>query len=90
MWKWIMGLAATDQQGAGLRMLAPRMYRKGWAQPPEYFQARTKYLQLADKAARTVMLLTERLDHTEAEATADHRKARDHEQRHSRPSDNCR
>jgi hypothetical protein len=29
----------------------------------EYFQARTKYLQLADKAARTVMLLTERLDH---------------------------
>ncbi len=39
------------------------MYRKGWAQPPEYFQARTKYLQLADKAARTVMLLTERLDH---------------------------
>jgi hypothetical protein len=39
------------------------MYRKGWAQPPEYFQARTKYLQLADKAARTVMMLTERLDH---------------------------
>jgi hypothetical protein len=39
------------------------MYRKGWAQTPEYFQARTKYLQLADKAARTVMMLTERLDH---------------------------
>jgi len=39
------------------------MYRKGWAQPPEYFTARTKYLQLADKAARTVMMLTERLDH---------------------------
>ena len=39
------------------------MYQKGWAQPPEYFQARTKYLQLADKAARTVMMLTERLDH---------------------------
>src|SRR5205814_2573134 len=39
------------------------MYRKGWAQPPEYFAARTKYLQLADKAARTVMMLTERLDH---------------------------
>jgi hypothetical protein len=39
------------------------MYRKGWTQPPEYFQARTKYLQLADKAARTVMLLTETLDH---------------------------
>src|SRR3982074_2819590 len=39
------------------------MYRKGWQQPPEYFEARTKYLQLADKAARTVVLLTERLDH---------------------------
>src|SRR3954466_9889696 len=39
------------------------MYRKGWSQPPEYFQARTKYLQLADKAARTVLMLTERLDH---------------------------
>ena len=39
------------------------MYQKGWAQPPEFFEARTKYLQLADKAARTVMLLTERLDH---------------------------
>src|SRR4051795_8953806 len=39
------------------------MYAKGWAQPPEYFEARTKYLQLADKAARTVVLLTERLDH---------------------------
>jgi hypothetical protein len=39
------------------------MYRKGWSQPPEYFGTRTKYLQLADKAARTVMMLTERLDH---------------------------
>ena len=39
------------------------MYRRGWAQPPEYFTARTKYLQLADKAARTVLMLTERLDH---------------------------
>ena len=39
------------------------MYSKAWAQPPKYFQARTKYLQLADKAARTVMMLTERLDH---------------------------
>jgi hypothetical protein len=39
------------------------MYQKGWQQPPEFFEARTKYLQLADKAARTVMMLTERLDH---------------------------
>jgi hypothetical protein len=39
------------------------MYQKGWGQPPEFFEARTKYLQLADKAARTVVMLTERLDH---------------------------
>jgi len=39
------------------------MYQKAWAQPPEYFEARTKYLALADKAARTVVMLTERLDH---------------------------
>ena len=39
------------------------MYQKGWSQPPEFFAARTKYLQLADKAARTVIMLTERLDH---------------------------
>jgi hypothetical protein len=42
---------------------ALEMYQKGWARPPEFFEARTKYLQLADKAARTVMMLTERLDH---------------------------
>jgi hypothetical protein len=42
---------------------ALEMYRKGWAQPPEFFEARTKYLQLADKAVRTVVMLTERLDH---------------------------
>lgn len=39
------------------------MYRLAWAQPPEYFQARTKYMQLADKASRTALMLTERLDH---------------------------
>src|SRR5215217_230491 len=39
------------------------MCRRGWSQPPEHFEARAKYLQLADKAARTVMMLTERLDH---------------------------
>lgn len=38
------------------------MYRRGWAQPSEYFEARTKYLSLADKAARTVVVLSERLD----------------------------
>jgi hypothetical protein len=39
------------------------MYHKAWAQPAKYFEAHTKYLALADKAARTVVLLTERLDH---------------------------
>jgi hypothetical protein len=39
------------------------MYRRAWALPPEQFEARTKYLALADKAARTVSMLTERLDH---------------------------
>jgi hypothetical protein len=39
------------------------LYRRAWAQTPEFFEAQTKYLQLADKAARTVVLLTERLDH---------------------------
>ena len=37
-------------------------YRKAWSQPPEYFEARLKYLAVADKAARTVALLSERLD----------------------------
>jgi hypothetical protein len=39
------------------------MYERAWMQPSEYFEARTRYLALADKAARTVVLLTERLDH---------------------------
>jgi hypothetical protein len=38
------------------------MYQQAWAQPSEHFEARTKYLALADKAARTVATLTERLD----------------------------
>jgi hypothetical protein len=57
----IEGILIAQLMAANEASLA--MYRKGWAQPPEYFQARTKYLQLADKAARTVVLLTERLDH---------------------------
>jgi hypothetical protein len=39
------------------------MYRRAWSQPDEYFDARCRYLFLADKAQRTVVLLTERLDH---------------------------
>jgi hypothetical protein len=57
----VEGILIAQLMAANEASLA--MYRKGWSQPPEYFQARTKYLQLADKAARTVMMLTERLDH---------------------------
>src|SRR5438477_10248330 len=57
----IEGILIAQLMAANEASLA--MYKKGWAQPPEYFEARTKYLQLADKAARTVMMLTERLDH---------------------------
>jgi hypothetical protein len=42
---------------------ALNLYRLGWANSGEYFEASTKYLQLADKASRTVAMLTERLDH---------------------------
>jgi hypothetical protein len=40
-----------------------RRYRLGWINNAEYFHAATKYFQLADKATRTVLMLTERLDH---------------------------
>src|SRR5215471_9196481 len=40
------------------------LYRRAWTcDPADYFEAHTKYLQLADKASRTVALLSERLDH---------------------------
>src|SRR5262249_10067162 len=38
------------------------LYRRAWA-CVDYFEAHTKYLHLADKASRTVALLSERLDH---------------------------
>ena len=57
----VEGILIAQLMAANEAALA--MYQKGWGQPPEFFEARTKYLQLADKAARTVVLLTERLDH---------------------------
>jgi hypothetical protein len=57
----IEGILIAQLMAASDASLA--MYQNAWAQPPEFFEARTKYLQLADKAARTVALLTERLDH---------------------------
>src|SRR5271168_3239742 len=44
----IEGILIAQLMAANEASLA--MYRKGWQQPPEYFEARTKYLQLADKA----------------------------------------
>ena len=41
------------------------MYRLGWAQPLEYFEARMKYFVQADKAARTFAVLSERPTETE-------------------------
>ena len=38
------------------------MYRRAWALGPEYFEARCRYLQMADRAQRTLAILTERLD----------------------------
>jgi hypothetical protein len=39
------------------------MYSLAWSQQtPEHFEGRTRYLALADKAVRTVAVLTERLD----------------------------
>src|SRR5215212_7328000 len=57
----IEGILIAQLMAASEASLA--MYQKGWGQKPQFFEARTKYLQLADKAARTVIMLTERLDH---------------------------
>jgi hypothetical protein len=32
------------------------MYRRAWSQPPEYFEARCRYFQMADRAKRTSRL----------------------------------
>ena len=57
----IEGLLISQLMAANQASLS--MYRRAWALPPEHFEARTEYLALADKAARTVSILTERLDH---------------------------
>jgi hypothetical protein len=56
----IEGILISQLMAANQASLS--MYRRAWAQPSEYFEARTRYLALADKAARTVAVLTERLD----------------------------
>ena len=57
----IEGILISQLMAANQASLS--MYRRAWALSSEYFEARTKYLALADKAARTVVMLTERLDH---------------------------
>ena len=58
------------------------LYRHAWI-PEQSIEARTKYLALADKAARTLALLTKALDrHRGRGAAADHSQAR-HRQRRS-------
>jgi hypothetical protein len=57
----IEGILIAQLMAANEAALA--LYRKGWQNMLDYFDAGTKFLQLADKAARTVVLLTERLDH---------------------------
>jgi hypothetical protein len=57
----IEGILIAQLMAANEASLA--LYRKGWQNVPEYFDAGMKFLALADKAARTVVLLTERLDH---------------------------
>ena len=59
----IEGMLIAQLMAANEAALA--LYRKGWqnVNVPEYFEGGTKFLQLADKATRTVVLLSERLDH---------------------------
>jgi hypothetical protein len=77
----IEGIIISQLMAASQSSLA--MYHKAWAQPAKYFEAHTKYLALADKAARTVALLTERLDH-HRNRSAENRRSTYHRQ--CRPS----
>ena len=49
---------------------ALNLYRLAWLNNAQYFEASAKYLQLADKASRTVAMLTERLDQQETEGSS--------------------
>jgi hypothetical protein len=57
----IEGMLIAQLMAANDASLA--LYQRGWRNMPQYFDAAAKMFQLADKAARTVVLLTERLDH---------------------------
>ena len=57
----VEGILIAQLMAANEAALA--MYQKGWAQPPEYFQTRTKYLAACRQGCPDVMMLTERFDH---------------------------
>lgn len=57
----IEGILISQLMAANQASLS--MYQRAWALPSEHFEARMKYLALADKASRTALMLTERLDH---------------------------
>ena len=85
----IEGILIAQLMAANEAALA--MYRKGWAQPPEYFRGADEISAACrqggpdghdvDRKARPP---------PRPRAATDHRQACDHEQRHSRPGDNCR
>ena len=56
----IEGILISQLMAASQASLS--LYRRGWAQPPEYLEAGLRYVALGDKASRTVAMLTERLD----------------------------
>jgi hypothetical protein len=56
----IEGMLIAQLMAANEASLA--LYRRAWLNMSDNFEAGAKLLQLADKAARTVVLLTERLD----------------------------
>jgi hypothetical protein len=56
----IEGILVSQLMAANQASLS--LYRRAWKQPPEYVEGQLRYLALTDKAARTVAMLTERLD----------------------------
>jgi hypothetical protein len=60
---WRASNAASDEREARFPRFVIRLLDEVTWQGFPYFVAGTRYLQLADKAQRTVVLLTERLDH---------------------------
>jgi hypothetical protein len=58
----ILVRALIGRQIVAANEAASKLYRLGWVNIESHFDAGAKLLQLADKATRTVAILTERLD----------------------------